>query len=212
MVDQLVQLSPELPRIKEFARVLCDGELVLVKTQQINPDINKMLKRYAYEWSYPRMAWWHRVAPALGGTDHAAAEMATLLLSSGYPVEIEKGISALVMSGEFEPEARRWIKAHEGRFIICWRKPEDCYKLALTLPSARYAPPYVATPGIYYDEVMDFADVHNFKVLGSATKLEAEERAKRESVIFFTPDVKQSHTKEAVNEFAIPDELKDSVA
>ncbi len=119
MADTIVQLSPESPKIKEFTRVIMQGDHVLVKTHEINPDINKLLKRYGYQWSCARYAWEHRTWPALVKVEHAAAEIATLLLESGYGAEVDSLIAELIVSGDFEPEIRR-----------------------------------------YYDEVMDFAEIH----------------------------------------------------
>ena len=209
MADTIVQLSPESPKIKEFTRVIMQGDHVLVKTHEINPDINKLLKRYGYQWSYARYAWEHRTWPALVKVEHAAAEIATLLLESGYGVEVDNGIAELVVSGEFEPEIRRWVKANDGKFVICWQKPEDCYRLALTLPSARYSPPYISVLSQYYDEVMDFAEVHKFEVLKSAIELEAGAKQARENVIMFVPKSKATAQETKIDEFAIPANLQD---
>ncbi len=209
MADKIVQLSPESPKIKEFTRVIVQSDYTLVKTREINADINKLLKRYGYQWSYARCAWEHRTWPALVKVEHAAAEMATLLLESGYGVEVDSGVAALIVSSEFEPEIRRWIKANDNKFIICWQKPEDCYRLALTVPSARYSPPYISVLSQYYDEVMDFAEVHKFEVLKSAIELEASAKQARENVIMFVPKVKATVQETKIDEFAIPANLQD---
>lgn len=142
-----------------------------------------VVKRFDFVWRPPS---WVRVVP-VDALPHRAAELARALLEAGFIVRADAGIIQAAISGTFTPEPRRWLSVGKGEyagwFYLGWKRDQDCYELARTLPGSRYDSPGVVVPAEHYETILDFAGLYGFVVTPAAQRLADAARAEREQAI-----------------------------
>lgn len=125
---------------------------------------------------------WRREITATAGTPtDRAVELACRLLAEGFPVRIhDEDIRARVVAGQYQPEITRWVRVrtggdHAGWFDLRWGREDDYYRAARRITGSRYDAPAVVAPPEQFDEVEEFAEMHDFHITKAAR--EAMDRA-----------------------------------
>lgn len=141
-----------------------------------------------FQWS--GTCWTREMSIKTGPAVHRAAEVGHRLLAAGFPVSIfDSSVRGMAVSGNFEPECRKWITKllegrYEGWFCIRWtRDSGDFYKEAKLLPASRYHKPSVVVPAEHFEDVLDFAAVHGFRLSAGAEELAVKAKAARDAAL-----------------------------
>lgn len=207
-------LRPASPVSTTVAKISCDENSVSVAFPEIASKFNALVKRLGYEWNRPY--WTRRLIARNGAAQDRAVELGHTLLLAGFCVQFEDDAMAQrAASGEYEPEQTRWISRYtsgkyQDWFCISWARSEDFYAHAKRLHGARYNPPHIAVPSETFEEVLDFAEAHDFRMTPSAQALANEARARWETAVIVAPQPKARAPKtETPGAIGISDELKD---
>ena len=142
-----------------------------------------------------KMKWndgcWRRALNSKNGaaTDRAA-EAGHILLAAGFSIRIyDEQARQRAITGDYDPEATRWVMArvkgdYEGWFSLDWDRNEDFYKVARKIAGSKYHRPNVVVPPEQFEQVLDFADMYDFKLSPGAEGLvKAARRAKEQAFI-----------------------------
>lgn len=194
---------------------------VAIRFPEKREDFRQIVRfEMGYHWDDAK---WVRNLDKWNGTPQdRAAEAGAKLLAAGFIVRIHDAwIRAAAVSGNYEPECRKWIKArvsgkYAGWFSIDWRRPHDYYKEAKRLPAARYDKPDVVVPAEHFEEVMGFAEIHGFRLSNGARQLADKAAQDKADALVASPNpkVEPPSGKAARPEMdaetpEIPDELLD---
>ena len=177
-------LRPENPVTEAVAVIaLSDSDDIRIEFPEKRDDFRAVVKQYGYRYDYC----WHR-----GGGPNPldrAAEIGQAFLAANFIIRIpEQKIREKVISGQFEREHTRMIwrrgsGKYKGWFAIEWRRNEDYYEVARKLPRSRYGKPFVVVPQEYFDEVLDFARMYDFKLSPGAEEIVKEQQGKKEKIL-----------------------------
>lgn len=173
-------LMPENPRTATIAVVTHTASFVVIRFPERRDDFRKIVKDRGFQWYGDR--WQRALRPVMHGTAHdRAIEMACRLLAARFLVEAPDDLQPAILAGAYEPERTRWVTAYSGDhyhswFTVFWRRPDDLYRAAMRLAGARYAAPGVAVPPDSFEEVLDFAERHDFGLTAEAEALVAAQR------------------------------------
>lgn len=174
---------PPQPKTETVANLSIGNGPIRVTFAEKRESFRAVVKRLDLVWRPPS---WVRVVPA-DALPHRAAELARALLEAGFIVRADAGIIQAAASGAFTPEPRRWLSVgagqYHGWFYLGWKRDQDCYDLARTLPGSRYDSPGIAVPAEHYETVLDFAGLYGFTLTPAAQRLADAARAERERAI-----------------------------
>lgn len=159
-----------------------------------NEDLNALLKAQSLQFS---ISGWHRRMDAFAGSlQDRAAELGRHLLAAGFVVQFpDRETMTSAVEGTYEPECRRWIDVgggeYDGWFRLWWRRGEDVYKRAKALAGSRYDPRSrsVVVPREQFEEVLDFAGMHGFRLSPAAADLVEVARQERHASVITTVQV-----------------------
>lgn len=161
-----------------------DPPTLRVRFPEKREGFRAVVKRFDFVWRPPS---WVRTVANADALPHRAAELARALLEAGFIVRADAGIVQAAVSGAFTPEPRRWLSAgtgqYQGWFYLGWKRDQDCYALARTLPGSRYDSPGIVVPAEHYETVLDFAGLYGFIVTPAAQRLADAARVEREQAI-----------------------------
>lgn len=150
---------------------LLNNNYLIVKYIKDN-DFIKIAKEKRLRWD--GNVWGRQITPFTGNADDRAGEIGNSLLANGFTVEFYNStVKEKAIHGNFEKEQTRWIKWNETQkqFVICWNEYNDeLYQTARTLPGAKWNKGYMYVPNEFYKEVIDFAEITNFKFSDAANE------------------------------------------
>jgi hypothetical protein len=174
-------LSPAQPVSGTPAEIAAADNKITIKYPIKNRDFWEIVKPgLGYSWT--GNCWQFTVGVTDGEVVDRIAEAGHRLLAAGFPVIIwNDRARGLAVSGEYAPRHSRWItKSKEtGRFCIRWGRKEDFYAEAKKIASAKYEKPYVTALASEFEEVLDFAEINDFRLSPGAQELVAEQQAIR---------------------------------
>ncbi len=126
-------------------------------------------------FSWTGKHWQLDIGPTTGSAVDRAAETAHRLLAAGFKVVLWDQVAReKAVSGDYEPRHSRWIVSlKDGLFGIKWSRQEDFYDEAREITGSRWRKPYVTVPPSEYLEVLDFADIHDFRLSPGAQEIVA---------------------------------------
>jgi hypothetical protein len=131
-----------------------------------NDDIRLLVKELGYEWYNPN--WVKTLTATTGSTIDRIAEVGNKILNLGYAViiyDLKARENAIL--AKYEPEHPRWILFNhkKGMFAITWNYFDNSlYQNAKSLPKSKYENGSVYIPVEYYKEILDFANLFDFKI------------------------------------------------
>lgn len=182
--DSSIVARPPRPRTETVANLSVGDGSIRVTFVEKRESFRAVVKRFDLAWQPPS---WVRAALNAEVIPHRAAELARALLEAGFIVRADAGIIHTAVSGTFTPEPRRWLSVGKGEyagwFYLGWKRDQDCYDLARTLPGSRYDSPGIAVPAEHYETILDFAGLYGFVVTPAARRLADAARAEREQAI-----------------------------
>lgn len=210
-------VRPEHPVTETIAEIRVSEKSVEVIFPEKREDFRELVRfQLGYTWQEGR---WTRQLIARNGTpEDRAAELGHVLLGAGFPVRIfSQDIRAKAVSGSYEPEQTRWIVSlisgdYAGWFALTWGKHEDCYDAARRIKGSRYASPYVVVPAEHVEEVLDFAQVHSFRLTKGAQDIADSARARRDAALTVqverVPKRKKERADDSPGKLAVPEQVE----
>jgi hypothetical protein len=181
-------VRPENPVTETVAEIRALENSIEIVFPERRDDFRQLVKQEL------KMKWdgkWVRKLVAKNGTPaDRAAEAGHRLLAAGFIIRIfDEDIRQQAISGEYEPECTRWVQArtsgkYEGWFAINWDRRDDFYKAARAIGGSKWDRPSVVVPPEKFAEVLDFAEMYDFRVSEAARKLaEAARQAKDAALV-----------------------------
>ena len=168
---------PESPCTTTVAVITLTAKTVAIALPERNDAFREIVKARRFKWDYLSCRWMRRINPAMHGEPRERAiEMACRLLAGRFSVEAPDELHAAIVAGAYTPEQTRWIDASGSMFCLTWHRPDDLYRAAMRIAGARYAPPSVAVPADSFNEVLDFAELYEFRLTADAENLIAAQR------------------------------------
>jgi len=182
-------LRPPQPVTETVAELSISGDLLCLKFAAKNEAFRQLAREMRFRWNETLWRRERKITAQTGTAEDRLIEAAYKLLATGFIVSVPDGIDAeRITAGDYTDEHTRWIYSgkggkYAGWFLIEWAYGEEFYLKARALPGSRYSKPWVAVPPEYFEEVEDFASLHDFRFTASGQKLLAEARAKRLAMV-----------------------------
>lgn len=139
-------------------------------TMRYDPFV-EIIRKFCYHWTG---TWWSKKFHDFESPVDRAAELCALLLDKGFIVDCGDIIAQKAIHGYMPAITRRiMVYEHTKNFSIWWGYPDDFYRQAMFLPGARYDPgsKTVTIPAEFANEVVGFAELHNFSISDRAREL-----------------------------------------
>jgi len=214
-------LKPPEPKTETIAALSMCGKLVRVRFPEFREEFRQLIKSLGFIWDWSSKVWYRKISNLAGEPSHRCAEVGRILIASGYCVEFsDRAIQEMAINESFEPECKRWIMAGGGEFDgwlkVWWDRKENCYQIAKRITASRYSSPCIFVPSEHFEEVLDFAAIHHFKLTEAALALVEQAKARQEDVFILDlsePGKSAPIPRPALSEqegMVIPDELKDN--
>jgi len=174
--------APVTQLVTEF-KILDDQIQILLPEK--NEDFRKLIKPKGYRWS--GSTWVRYINKFNGPVEDRAAEIGHMLLAGGFPIRVyNESIRQVAISGGYQREITRWVMRRDSRFAIRWPYEDDLYKEAKKLDGAKYDRTHkdVTVPLENFEEVLDFARIHDFTISdGAQEAIEAARQAKDAALV-----------------------------
>jgi hypothetical protein len=162
----------------QVATIALEDGVIQTRLPQRDDDFVDLVRELHYRCDG---AWWaRRPSERSGPLLHRAAELGRALLEAGYIVTFPaEDVQALAVSGDYEPECRRWILRDEDKFRVWWGYELDYYNEAREITGSFYdsTRSAVLVPRENFAEVLDFAEAYGFSLTEAAQRLVAEVQA-----------------------------------
>ena len=205
-------VSPPQPASKTVAQVFLENDTIKVRFPERLDEFNTLVKKHSFHWQWP--LWIRTISGLALPARERCVELCYNLIDAGFIVDVPDDLVQDVIDCNFEPEQKRWIKRrndgiYQDWFVVCWPWGDSFYDEAKRITGSEYSKPFVVVPKEHYDEVLDFADIHGFKL--SKAALELVELAKSEQDNILVVSLKPRKKRERkLDDDKIPDDLLDS--
>lgn len=160
-------LFPEEKSKNGIVKIAVQDNKVVAEYEK-DEDFRKIVKSLQYTWDGK---WTRSMTAMTGKAEDRAAELGNKLLREGFPVQIiDESAREKAITGDYEPEYDRWIyNGSEGKLELIWEgKNDKLYQGAKSIKGARYNRGSVSVPVDQYQELLDFADLYNFRITPKA--------------------------------------------
>lgn len=188
-------VRPENPLTETPAEIRIAKDKLQIVFPEKRDDLRLVLKdKLQMRWEDG--CWQREITWMSGPIGERAAEAGCMLLAAGFIIRIyDPEIRAKAIAGDYEPECTRWLTVrtngqYQGWFAIWWnkRRDKDYYGAAGRITGSRWSRPSVVVPPIYYEQVLDFAQMYRFRLSDGAQKLvEDAKRIKEETLTVQAP-------------------------
>lgn len=201
--EQPILSTPVTIRAQEEARTLT------VRLPDYHERFRLTMRDLCYTWDGSARVWERILPPTAGAVAHRLAELADALVDAGFAVrfaetgetldnsDLAQHAYQLALSGDWEPEHWRWVKAllgggYAGWLQLWWERHRapgvDLYTAARRIRGSRYAARHVIVPVGSADEVEDFAAAYDFRFTEKAQALiDAAREELAHGVVLATP-------------------------
>lgn len=210
-------LRPANPVTENVVNITVQGTVICLCLNEYNDEYRLLAREMRYQWQRPY--WMRRIDQFNGPLDDRLIEAAYRLLRAGFIARLpDEALQERVIAGDYTVEHTRWISrrttgAYTDWFAIQWARDENYFGRAKRITGARYSKPCVVVPHCHYDEVMDFAELHDFRLSPGAEKLIAlaQEKRTKQMRVELQPRIETPRTKAAAAEITgeIADEFRD---
>lgn len=182
-------VRPEKAMTETIAEIRIIGNAIEVHFPERQDAFRTMIKDLKFEWTGD--CWKRTLDTAKNNPIDFAAEVGNTLLANGYIIRtFNDEARNKAISGEYEKDHTRWVTRlatgdYTGWFSIKWdRNREDFYNAARRLPRSKWNKPGVVVPPEMFEDVLDFARIHDFKLSeGARRTVEAARQAKELTLI-----------------------------
>lgn len=190
-------VRPEQEKTKTPAEITVAGNTITIDFPERREDFRELVKRQlGYSWQ--GSAWQRLISPRAGTVPDRMAEAGNRILALGIPIRIHDAETRKkAITAGFEPEHKRWVSVmisgpHKGKLALSWPYEEQLYQYVRKLPGARWARPNAVVPVTAYDEVLDFAEGHGFKVTQAAQDAIDAARSAHDAALVASPSKPKS--------------------
>lgn len=210
--DSHMIVRPEEPVTESPATIRVVESVVEAHLPEKRDDFREIVRRLGLEWGDGR--WYRKLIARNGAPGDRAAELAHHLLAAGFIVKIADGeIRSKVIAANYEPEHTRWVNTvrddhaeYPGWLYILWGKDDDLYAAARKVKGSKYLKPGVIVPPRHFAEVLDFAEMYDFRLLPPAQR--AVEQAKKEFDSELVVRVSEPEKPASITVTGTPDKLE----
>lgn len=178
--EEKTVVEPENKTSSVVCEVSATDREVAVKSAK-DQGVIDLVKTCGYRWngSY----WYKEITVTTGSAEDRLIEIGNKLLCSGYPVKADSKYHDRIISGDYEPESKRWVIKQDGQIRILTGKDDSLEREARKISGAsKYG--RITVPASAWEEIMDFARIHDFRVSPGAQKAMDEYKA---SVVTVSP-------------------------
>ena len=198
-------VRPENPVTETVAEIRVIETILEIGFPEKRDDFRELVKsKLKMRWN--GRCWSRKIMFKNGNVNDRAAEAGHLLLAEGFSIRVyDEQIRQNAINGKYEPEITRWIMArvkgkYKGWFSLSWDRDEDFYKVARRVAGSKYDRPNVVLPPEQFEQVLDFAQMYDFKLSPGALEIVNAAKDAKEKVLV----VKVDKPKEKM-ESIIPD-------
>jgi len=187
-------IRPSTPITETIAEISINDKKVKIIFKEKREDFRMMVK-YELGFLWKDKCWIRDCSSVTSGDVHErAADSGNFLLANGFCIRIyDEVIREKAISGNFEPECKKWVLVrdngtHKGWFAIWWRtRAFDYYSDSKRITGAKWDNPYMVVSPEQFEEIIDFADIHDFRLSDEALELIKKMKLVKESA--FVVDV-----------------------
>lgn len=144
---------------------------------------------------------WQRNIVSINGTiEDRVTEIAIKILSIGVTIRVYSDIiREKIKNCEYEVECKKWIYVTKDntKFAISLHF-DGYYDKAKKIRGAKYSRPYIVVPVENYEEVLDFSEVHGYKLTNCAKEVVKNMIDIKNNSIKVAPKIKKVETKEVI--------------
>lgn len=144
-----------------------------------------IVKANGFTWNSAEVCWEKKITQYTGNVKDRAADIASQLLTAGFSVSCaDDDVRHMAVSGEFEPECRRWVRLRQDGNYAGWLSieipgrqddsRESVYEAARKITGSRYSKGCVMAPVANHALVEDFAGLYGYKLSDGAKQAIAE--------------------------------------
>ena len=193
-------IRPKEPKTETVAEIRLLENAFEIYFPEKREDFREIVKaQLKMKWNNGR--WSRRLDSKSGTAADRTTEAGHVLLAAGFSIRIfDQEIREKAIKGEYEIEATRWLMArtsgeYKGWFSLSWDRNEDFYKVARKIAGSKYSRPDVVVPSEQFEQVLDFANMYNFKLSPGAERVvESARKAKEDALIVNVDAPKRSKT------------------
>jgi len=186
-------VRPESPLTETVAEIRVHEKSVEIVFPEKREDFWQIVKKQlGYTWS--GSAWTLAIGVKTGSAADRAAEAGNRLLSARFIVRIfDHSIREAAINATYEPRCDRWITrsgTDNSRFLISWGgRDEMIYDAARKLKGSKYnsTAKAVAVPPEQFAEVLDFAQMYEFRLSPGAQEIADQARQRHDSAMVAKP-------------------------
>lgn len=193
-------VRPPSPLTETIAEIRIQQDKIQIEFPERVEIFRLLVRGLGYIWN--RSCWERKITLRSGPIDSRAAEAGNKILSAGFCVRIyDDSIRQKAIGGVYEPECGRWIMArtsgkYNGWFVVWWKRGEDFYRQSKQLSGSRYDKPNVIVPSEQFEEALDFAEIHGFRLSDGALELMEKARAAKEATLVISVESKETEVSE----------------
>lgn len=192
-------IRPESPLTETVAEIRVHEKSVEIVFPEKREDFWQIVKKQLdYTWS--DTSWKRSLGVTTGTPADRAAEAGNKLLNAGFIIRIfDPAIRQAAIDGAFEQECHRWISRKgddNSRFLIRWDgRDERLYNAARKLKGSKYdsTAKAVIVRAEHFDEVLDFAQMYEFRLTLGAQEAVNLARSARDAALVATPAQVEDH-------------------
>lgn len=211
----MITLRLDNPRTETIAELYAVGDLLCLKFAQRDDVLRDIAYNLNLRWNAEEWRRERQITLRNGPLPDRLIEAAYKLLSKGFVVAVPDEYDVeRIAAGQYQDEQTRWVTkltkgARAGWFYIEYKRGDDMYRHAIKLPGAKYDKPCVAVPPESYEAVLDFAQMHGFRVSDAAQQVAQDARQRRLQAVRveLRPRVKAVLVVESVPEGIAPEFL-----
>jgi hypothetical protein len=181
-------IRPETAVSETAAEIYLKDTVISVTFLERRDDFRELVRSMGY--SYYGDSQWQRVIDAFAGSPaDRAVELGHTLLANGFLVCIfDDLLRARIITGDFEPEQTRWITKltkgdYAGWLAIQWGRHENYYDAAKKIRKSKYNRPNVVVPAVQFAQILDFAQMYDFKLSNGAQEALDAARTDKENML-----------------------------
>ena len=206
-------ISPPQSASKTIAQVFLENDTIKVRFPERLDEFNTLVKKHGFHWQRP--LWIRDVSGLALPARERCIELCYNLIDAGFIVDVPDDLVQDVVDCSFEPEQKRWIKRittdtlHKDWFAIVYPYGDDFYKESRRITGSEYSKPRVVVPKEHYDEVLDFADIHGFKLSKAALKLVELAKSEQDNILVVNLKPRKKRERKQDDNNEILDDLLD---
>lgn len=203
---------PETVVTSAIARLKYSDKLVTVSLREYNDTFRDTVKGLRFKWDGFNKEWYRPMTEYSGNAIDRAAEVGCHLLAAGFIVEFpDEAIFTLATTGTYAREHKRWISVSKGgRFrISCGDENAALVRQALKISGAHgyYDSASIYVGSTHYEEVLDFAETHGFRLTNAALKVAEKARAELESALLVNVTIPEPEAQPETPALVVPDNV-----